>query len=120
MVPLTPGVVVITVTLAGLTTTPAGMVSGVVVVVVVVTERVGVGGGGAETVCVSGPVAQLARRPRALQQAKTDVSCRPARTEVKRANKEMIFVFIPSTIRINSFPNYGVFHIGSNDTQHDS
>jgi hypothetical protein len=92
VVPL--AVLVAYVTVAGLPVTTAGTVSGVVVVVVVVTERVGAGGGGAETMCESGAVAQPARRPKALQQTKTGVSCLTKRAEAERDVKVIIFVFI--------------------------
>jgi hypothetical protein len=76
------GVAVVLITLTGLPAT-AGIVSGVVVVVVV-TGRIGAGGGGDETMCDSGSVAQLAKRPRVPQQAITKVSCRTVRTGVER------------------------------------
>ena len=95
MMVLTPGVVVAIVTLAGFPTTTAGIVSGVVVVVVVVTERVGVGGGSAETMCDSGSETQPARRLMAPQHAKTDVSCLTVRTEAERDSRIIIFDFIP-------------------------
>lgn len=82
MVVFTPGVVVATVTLAGVPMT-AGIVSGVVVVVVVVTERVGAGGGGVETVCDSGPEAQPARRLIAPQNATTGVKFLITRMEAE-------------------------------------
>ena len=103
MMVLPPGVVVAIVTLAGFPAITAGIVSGVVVVVVVVTERVGAGGGGAETVCDSGSETQPAKRPRAPQQAKTDVSCLTARTEAERDSRIIIFDFIfRKYIRIRS------------------
>ena len=70
-----------------------GIVSGVVVVVVV-TERVGTGGGGEDTMFDRGPVSQPAMRPRAPQQAMTEVSRRAARMEVERDGRKIIFVFI--------------------------
>jgi len=80
--------------IGGFPTTTAGIVSGVVVVVVVVTERVGAGGGSAETMCDSGSETQPIRRPRAPQHAKTDVSCLTARTEAERDSRIIIFDFI--------------------------
>lgn len=94
MVAPATGVAVVTITLAGLPAATPGIVSGVVVVVVVVTERVGAGGGGEDTMCDSGSVAQPARMPRVPQQAMTEVSRRAARMEVKRDGRNIIFVFI--------------------------
>jgi hypothetical protein len=94
MVVVPVGVPAVTMTLAGVPATTAGMVSGVVTVVVVVTERVGAGGGGAETVCDSGPLAQPARRPSVPQQAMMEVYCLSAWTEAKLEGRRIFFIFI--------------------------
>ena len=114
MMVLPPGVVVAVVaivTLAGFPTTTAGIVSGVVVVVVVVTERVGVGGGSAETMRDSGSETQPARRLRAPQHAKIGVSCLTARAEAERDSRIIIFDFI-----FREYPRTGSDTMGYNPT----
>jgi hypothetical protein len=74
MVVMPAGFCWVTMTLALFPTANPGIVSGVVVVVVVVTDRVGAGGGGAETVCDLGPEAQPAKNPKAAQHRRDKVS----------------------------------------------
>jgi hypothetical protein len=63
-------------------------------VVVVTAVLVGVGGGGAETTCDSGSVAQPAKMPRMLQKAKSDGSRVTVRAEAEDVRWLRIVFFI--------------------------
>jgi hypothetical protein len=63
-------------------------------VVVVTTARVGVGGGGAETMCDSGSFAQPAKRASTPQQARTGARDLPAREEAAEEGILGIVFFI--------------------------
>jgi hypothetical protein len=62
--------------------------------VVVITVLAGVGGGGAESICDSGSVAQPAKRPRTLQQAIIGENCLTARAEAEGDRRLRIVFFI--------------------------
>jgi len=76
-------------------------------VVVVEMVRTGSGGGGAETTCDSGWVAQPAKRPSALQKTKVVASRATVRTGIGPGTKVLFFIFMAEDYAPMGFKTMG-------------